>query len=99
MTTISISLKKLRKNLNLTQKEFAASLGVTSSAVSNWENGINKIDVDTIITICKNFNISISEFVGLSDSGFVLSENELNLLIAYREHPEMQEAVNRLLKL
>ena len=36
---ISISLKAVRTNTGMTQKEWAEKLGVTDVTVNNWENG------------------------------------------------------------
>ena len=36
---IGILIKKLREQLNLTQEEFAAELGVVFSTVNRWEKG------------------------------------------------------------
>ena len=36
---INISLKAVRTNAKMTQKEWAEKLGVTSVTVNNWENG------------------------------------------------------------
>ncbi len=40
----SEEIKFLRKDIHLKAKEFAQALGVTPSAVSQWENGKNEID-------------------------------------------------------
>lgn len=99
MTSIPASLKKLRKKYNITQKELSYVLGLTPSAVSNWENGINKIDIEKLVLICSKFKISLSEFLGIDDNGFTLSEDEIELINSYRQQPHMQEAVKRLLNM
>lgn len=35
-------IKKLRKELGLTQEQFAAKVGVTFSTINRWENGKGK---------------------------------------------------------
>ena len=37
-----ITLKVLRKKLQMTQSQFASALGVRRSTVSEWENGVYK---------------------------------------------------------
>lgn len=54
---------KLRKDNNLTQKEFAEMFGVTYQAVSKWENGKNIPDVIILKDICKKFNLDINEIL------------------------------------
>lgn len=38
--TFGAFINRRRKELNMTQKEFAAKLFVTDSAVSKWERGV-----------------------------------------------------------
>lgn len=45
-------LKTLRKKLRMSQTEFAHSLGVSTSAVGNWESGFQKIPEMRIEEIC-----------------------------------------------
>lgn len=56
-------IKKIRKQNNLTQKEFADKLGVTYQAVSKWENGKNMPDVALLKKISKDFNIDINDIL------------------------------------
>jgi transcriptional regulator with XRE-family HTH domain len=42
-----------RKIKKITQSELAEKLGVTDRAVSNWENGKNMPDPDTIVRLCE----------------------------------------------
>lgn len=56
-------IKKIRKDNNLTQKEFADKYGVTYQAVSKWENGINLPDVSLIRLMSKDYNISIDDIL------------------------------------
>jgi len=56
-------IKEIRKNNNLTQKEFADKLGVTFQAVSKWENGKNIPDIGILKEISKEFNVNINEIL------------------------------------
>lgn len=60
---ISKKIKEIRKNNNLTQKEFADIFGVTYQAVSKWENGLNIPDISIIKEICNKYEIDINEFL------------------------------------
>lgn len=57
---------KIRKDNNLTQKEFADKFGVTYQAVSKWENGKNIPDIAILKDICNTFNIDINEFLDIN---------------------------------
>ncbi len=56
-------IKQLRKDNNLTQKEFADFFGVTYQAVSKWENGKNIPDIAILKEICHKFNVDINELL------------------------------------
>lgn len=88
---------KYRKDRGLSQKEFAQSLGVSNSRVSNWEQGINRPDADIIANICKALSVSPSELLNVHLCDDELSDQERKVLQAYREKPELQPAVNILL--
>ena len=51
-------IKALRKELNLTQQEFADRLNIKRGAVANYEIGRNE-PIDAVVSlICKTFNVS-----------------------------------------
>lgn len=50
---------KIRKQNNLTQDDFAQKYFVTRQTVSNWENSKSYPDLETLIKISDDFNISL----------------------------------------
>lgn len=51
-------LKRLRKELGLTQEEFAARIGIKRAAISNYEIGRNE-PIDAVIAlICREFDVN-----------------------------------------
>ena len=94
---ISKNLLYYRKKSGLTQKEFAEKLGVKNTAVSNWENNQNSIDIETLVKACNIFGISINQMYESNNDFFNLSSHEINVIKAYRAKPEMQPAVDKLL--
>lgn len=58
-------LRKYREAQNLSQKEFAKLIGVSNSRVSNWEQGINRPDVDILAKICEILKVSPSELLDI----------------------------------
>ena len=84
-----------RKQKKLLQRELATALEVSTSAASNWESGINYPRLDTVYKICDVLEISVGQLLGLGASQY--SQDDQELLNAYKEHPEMQEAVRKLL--
>ena len=67
-------IKKIRKENNLTQQDFAKKYGVTYQAVSKWENGKNIPDVSLLKEISKDFNVNIEDLL----EGRVSSKNKSN---------------------
>lgn len=54
---------KLRHNNKITQEELAEKIGVSSQAVSKWENGKNLPDIEHLMLIAKLFNVPYSFFI------------------------------------
>lgn len=54
---------KERRRKNLTQEELAASLGVSSQAISNWERG-GYPDITLLPRIANFFGITVDELIG-----------------------------------
>ena len=52
-----------RKELGMTQKEFAQKLYVTESAVSKWERGLSYPDITLLLNICSVLDISEHELL------------------------------------
>ena len=50
-------IKKIRRELNLTQQEFAERIGIKRNTIANYETGRND-PVDSVISlICREFNV------------------------------------------
>lgn len=94
---IGIRIRKYIELRGLSQKELADLIGVSNSRVSNWEQGINRPNADIISDLCKALDVSPSELLDIQISTDSLNEQERKLISAYRNKPELQEAVNILL--
>ena len=92
-------IRKYREKCRLSQRDLAEMLKVSNSCVSNWEQGINRPDADTLGKLCWALNVSPSVLLGVRVSDRDLSDREYDVVKAYREKPEMQHAVNVLLGL
>lgn len=55
------NIKKIRKKLNITQKQLARYLRISQQAVSYIESGNTNISSQRMIKICKYLNHSIVE--------------------------------------
>lgn len=94
---IAKNLLYYRKKNGYTQKQLAEMLGVKNSAVSNWENGQNSIDIETLCKACDIFHITLNDMYGRFSDTDVCTLHERAVLMAYRNNPSMQSAVDRLL--
>ena len=82
---IATNITKYRKERGLTQKELASKLGVVPSRVSNWENGTNSMDINTLFKICHILSVSINDIYGVyPDADFSLSYDEQTFIKKYR---------------
>lgn len=59
-----ITIKELRARHNLTQEEFAKTVGTTPQTVSAWEKNRLSISPKNMVTICKKYNLQSSDLYG-----------------------------------
>lgn len=57
------NLKYLREQKGLSQKDFSEDMGLSRAAVSNWETGERKPDIEMIIRLAEYFGITLDELV------------------------------------
>ncbi len=57
----------MRIESGLTQKELAAKLQTSNSAVCDWEKGRTQPDLQMLIRIAELFNVQTDYLLGLSD--------------------------------
>lgn len=56
--TVNERLKELRLALGLNQEKFGEKIGLTRSAICNYENGTRAVMEQTIKSICREFNVN-----------------------------------------
>lgn len=56
--TINERIRKLRRHLDLTQKEFAAQIGTTQNSLTGYERGRRNPSGSVVNNICKTFNVN-----------------------------------------
>ena len=80
-------LKDLRRARHLSQEELARILGVTSTAISNYESGKREPEIDIIKKAADYFCTSVDYIVGFSDlENKNLSKEEEKLLTLFRRY-------------
>ena len=53
-------LAELRKQKGISQEELASDLNISQTTISNYEKGIDKVDIEILEKICNYFNVPIS---------------------------------------
>ena len=85
-------IEELRNVLNLSQSKFGEALGVTRTAVCAWENGRRSISEQTIISICREFNVNRAWLVeGVGDMFTNLPETILDELALQYELTDLEK--------
>ena len=64
---LSDSIKDIRRKNYLNQTAFANRIGVTQSAVSQWENGLTRPNSEQLSAISQAFGISIDDLLVSDD--------------------------------
>lgn len=59
-------LKELRESNKMTQKDFAKKIGVTTTALSSYENGKQNPSITIAVKIAKEFNVSTDWLFNIS---------------------------------
>lgn len=103
---IALVLKQYRKLRNLTVQQVADILAehgyhFAPKTIYGWESGATQPDADTLMFLCELYEIkdilSAFGYREAQENIFPLSTLEKDLIQKFRSHPEMQEAVIKLL--
>lgn len=91
------NLKDYRKNKGITQRDLADIIGTNNTTLSNWEKGISKPDIDTIIKISNYFGISIDDLIFSAEEkkGKVKGKVNGNLLNKIEENTESHAVLRK----
>ena len=92
-------LKELRLKSGLTAKEVGDMIGKSGKTVSAWENNHGQPDAELLIALCDIYEVDdiLKAFREDDVETIALSEHEKTVIVAYRNKPEMQPAVDKLL--
>ncbi len=74
---LSENLKKIRKDNNLSQEDFAEILKVSRQSVSKWESNQSYPEMEKILLICKKYNFTIDELINGKDK--INKENKISM--------------------
>ena len=99
LPAICRNIRRFRKKSGLEQKELAKQIGVTSNAVSNWENGRSRPDFNLLPSLCAALEITLYDLLGTEGPSLQYSVEEQLLIDKYRNlNSGHRYAVNRLVE-
>lgn len=78
-------IRHYREKLGIEQKALAAMVGVTANAVSNWERGRARPDVNLLPNICEALQITLYQLYGLDDPSVKYTTVEDAFMGIYRQ--------------
>lgn len=69
------TLKELRNERNVTQKELAGLVGISATGYAGYEQGHREPDLKTLVSLAKFFDVSTDYLLGLKDETSCPTEN------------------------
>lgn len=82
-------IKALRKHLKISQDTFGRRIGITGASVSRIESGENEPSPQTIVFICKEFNVSETWLRSGVGDMFKASSSEAERLVKKYSFPDI----------
>jgi transcriptional regulator with XRE-family HTH domain len=87
-------IKQFRKESGLTQHQLAAFVGVSASAVGNWENRpLETPKGDNLLKLAEAFGVDPAELLGQDWKGAKDLADEVQLLAAFRVLPKERQLI------
>lgn len=78
-------IRYYRNLLGMEQKELAAMIGVTANAVSNWESGRARPDINILPNVCEALRITLYQLFALDDPSIKYTASEELFMEDYRQ--------------
>lgn len=81
--TIGDTIRKYRKENNMTQEDVAVSLGVSTPAVNKWERGVTMPDIALLSPMARLFHITTDQLLSFKSD---LSDKEVGDIVQEINH-------------
>ena len=95
-SAVAERIKERAKEKNVTVKRILTEVGLGVNTMSNMKTSMPS--ADSLARIADYLDCSVDYLLGRTVSGETLSEEERELIKALRSHPEMKQAVMKLLE-
>ena len=83
-------IRQQRQDKKISQQDLASYLGVGRTAIANWENGMARPDLDSIVPLCRALDISANTLFGIPDENN-LTETEQDHILLFRQLDAYQQ--------
>ena len=97
-------LKRLRENKGYSMRQMAIALNLPYTTYVNYEQNKREPNSELLILMSKYFGVSIDYLMGRTEQSEIsikkdvdLTDHECDVITAYRNNPDMQPAVDKLL--
>ncbi len=94
---MQLKIRELREEFQMTQKELAVRLSSAQRNVSNWENGVNEPDLDTVVRLCEIFHVGLDELFGRTDGSEITAADRVLLAKIKKLSPSQAAALSAFL--
>lgn len=92
MAELADRLQYLRRRENLTQRELADKIGVSSGTIARYECGKRMPGADIEESLARYFNVSLDELRGRQiTTNYSITQEEFLIIEAYRELPKAEK--------
>ena len=96
--TIGERIKNLRQKLGLSAEQLGEKIGKDRATIYRYEkNEIENLPITTLNPLAKALNTTEGYLMGWESEEIILTNHEKRVIEAYRNKPEMQPAVDKLL--
>ncbi|MCC0658841.1 helix-turn-helix transcriptional regulator [Clostridioides sp. ZZV14-6154] len=77
MESLGDRIAKLRKELDINQKELATKVGITEASLSRYENNLREPKSEIIVRLAKALKTSTDYLLGINENTKINRENKL----------------------
>lgn len=77
------------KEYDITQKDLADKLSITTATTSSWTSGEIMPRLDKILILCDLFKVDLNSLLGVKDP-YNLNDNEKRIISQYRNDPDFK---------
>lgn len=96
--SIGSRIKQARKDMNLTQEDLAAAIGVTKGAIANYENEVSVPKIELLIKLMKKLDVD-ANYLYQDDVRFLKKESPATITDDEASALRDDDLVDRLSKL